>query len=760
MKWLIFFIIKLLIFNTFLVPQSVRHGISPEENQLLRILFKQNGGENWFKKNFWSDTETGNENEWYGISCDKYNTKLIEIKLSDNNLTGKLPENSVLNQLNMPDFETLDLSNNKLKGNIPSWIARFKGLKRLNLSNNELSGRIPSWLGDMENLEELILSGNNFENSIPRELGKLLKLRVLKLDSNNLTGEIPASLLNLNQLEDNCSDLRWNGLYTKNNELIRFLNKKQFESEWENTQTVSPEDIQIVKLEDNIIEITWKPIKYISNNGGYKVFYSPTNSPNNEKKKEINSKTISRIRLDELTSRTKYIIKIQTYTKSHPNNRNKVESIISQCIVASTRGIIISGIVKNPNGKGEPEVILKALDSEEFAITNNNGEYKFNMPLGWSGNIKPFKEGFDFFPLNRDNYKNLQEDRYNEDYTASHNTIISGKVTFKGKGISEVKLIFKNNDSVESEVVTTDREGKYINVVPPKWSGTVTPEREYHLFEPSYEEYISVSSPHIKDYTIQLPFISGRVTDRNGNGIPGVELEFTNVDLNKYEYLSGKAITNNKGDFQNSMLLNWKGDIYPIYKGKHKYIFYPSSMKNKFIEINSRPFDFKIEPDFKVFITVTGNYLILFEEAFDKIYGRKMFTSEITAGYKFSIGLFFWGGYGFYSKKGTSLTLKEPSKWEQHYESLGIGFYKNLSLRFGYDLKFGLTFIHYSEKAFNDKYSASALGYRFDGSVIFKITDHLFSQILVSGLFSNDKIDDISINIGGIKTGIGLGVRF
>ncbi|CAI0397999.1 unnamed protein product [Linum tenue] len=88
-------------------------------------------------------------------------------------------------------YTFLDLSNNRLSGEIPRTLGRLTSLKVLNLSHNQLTGRIPASFGEMRDLESLDLSHNDLDGEIPESMGKLLQLTNLKLSDNNLTGRIP-----------------------------------------------------------------------------------------------------------------------------------------------------------------------------------------------------------------------------------------------------------------------------------------------------------------------------------------------------------------------------------------------------------------------------------------------------------------------------------------------------------------------------------------------------------------------------------------
>ncbi|PON63058.1 Leucine-rich repeat domain containing protein [Trema orientale] len=87
----------------------------------------------------------------------------------------------------------LDLSGNKLSGEIPSELAILEGLQSLNLSGNSLRGSIPNKIGNMTRLESLDLSRNHLSGEIPPGISNLTFLSYLNLSYNNLSGEIPTS---------------------------------------------------------------------------------------------------------------------------------------------------------------------------------------------------------------------------------------------------------------------------------------------------------------------------------------------------------------------------------------------------------------------------------------------------------------------------------------------------------------------------------------------------------------------------------------
>ncbi|CAI9299667.1 unnamed protein product [Lactuca saligna] len=91
----------------------------------------------------------------------------------------------------------MDLSSNKLVGEIPVEITALSMLVGLNLSNNHLSGGIPDNIGNMTSLFSLDLSGNELTGMIPPSMVALTFLSHLNLSHNHLWGRIPSG----NQLQ-------------------------------------------------------------------------------------------------------------------------------------------------------------------------------------------------------------------------------------------------------------------------------------------------------------------------------------------------------------------------------------------------------------------------------------------------------------------------------------------------------------------------------------------------------------------------------
>ncbi|KAG5564565.1 hypothetical protein RHGRI_000671 [Rhododendron griersonianum] len=147
----------------------------------------------------------------------------------------------------LPDFlrtsenlEKLDLSDNRIHGQIPDWVG-FIGKASLCLT-----GHIPASLGDLASLESLDISSNQLTGRIPSQLRSLTFLAVLNLSWNHLHGPIPQGLQ---------FNTFGNGSYAGNLGLCGFPLSKECE---DNQTKVEPPVSQKQEGDSDLDGFTWK----------------------------------------------------------------------------------------------------------------------------------------------------------------------------------------------------------------------------------------------------------------------------------------------------------------------------------------------------------------------------------------------------------------------------------------------------------------------------------------------------------------------
>ena len=115
---------------------------------------------------------------------------ILFMNLSCNSLHRSL--NANMGAFNLKMLESIDLSWNRISGNIPTIFGVFESISSLNLSRNSFGGPIPKSLGELITLDFMDLSHNNLSGAIPKSLEALSHLQYLNLSVNNLSGEIPS----------------------------------------------------------------------------------------------------------------------------------------------------------------------------------------------------------------------------------------------------------------------------------------------------------------------------------------------------------------------------------------------------------------------------------------------------------------------------------------------------------------------------------------------------------------------------------------
>ncbi len=280
---------------------------------------------------------------------------LRELHLSENNLTGPIPPGLA----DIPNLEWLFfgwnrfsgeipselgtasgligifLENNLLSGSIPSQLGGLTGLEELNLSGNFLSGPIPAAIGGMNSLRNLDLSRNSLEGPIPTQIGDLAALEYLHLSANKIVGEVPSQITNLGGLQDDQSRIDFNGLRTADPGVEAFMNVK-FGGGWRDTQTVPPEGLAEGFVTGIATRLTWSPIAYQWNEGGYSVHVALDIGGPYDTISRTLGKQMSDWVLFDLTPSTTYYVKLSTTTEPHPENQNTVVSDLTEPLTITT----------------------------------------------------------------------------------------------------------------------------------------------------------------------------------------------------------------------------------------------------------------------------------------------------------------------------------------------------------------------------------------------------------------------------------------
>ncbi|UCG49616.1 MAG: hypothetical protein JSU94_07515, partial [Phycisphaerales bacterium] len=183
-------------------------------------------------------------------------------------------------------------------------------------------------------------------------------------------------------------------------------------------------------------------------------------------------------------------------------------------------------------------------------FTDYSGKYSATVPYGFTGTVRPAKEGFAFTPSLIE-YAEVTGNIDNQDYIPSLiRFTISGNAGVAG---AVMKGLLGNP--------VTDERGRYSATVPYGWSGTVDPSKRGHSFEPASKRYARViASQTNQDYAAKpvMLTISGRFMI-GSTPIEGVLISADNG--------GGSDVTDAWGRYSLQVPYGWSGAVTPMKEG-------------------------------------------------------------------------------------------------------------------------------------------------------------------------------------------------
>ncbi len=246
-----------------------------------------------------------------------------------------------------------------------------------------------------------------------------------------------------------------------------------------------------------------------------------------------------------LTAEGRYVIFLSSATNLIANDTNAAPDIFIR-----ENGYQISGNAGVPNAT--------ITYSGGSILTDNNGNYSFIAPYGWSGLITPSKIGYTFSPAAINISTPVNADLGSQSFTPAINTYtVSGTL-----GTAGATVTFSGTTSGSAIVSGFS----YSFTVPYGWVGTITPSKTGYTFTPSS---ISISAPGVIADLPGQNFISAlnTYTVSGALGVTGAIVTFSGVT-------SGSA-TVSGSSYSFTVPYGWTGTITPSKAG---HIFTPTSI--------------------------------------------------------------------------------------------------------------------------------------------------------------------------------------
>ena len=159
-------------------------------------------------------------------------------------------------------------------------------------------------------------------------------------------------------------------------------------------------------------------------------------------------------------------------------------------------------------------------------------------------------------------------------------------------------------------------------------------------------------------------------------------------------------------------------------------------------------------------ISISGTMLRPNDGDFRDIYGDTQFMPEIRADVKLFKGLCLRLGYGFYSAEGATPELAFDCSTSQNTLTVGVSYLGKISPRWHWSAGIGVCRLGYKEEALDQEVTGSAWGPAADIGILAFFGRHLLARVDVGYAGAEDTIEDVTVKLGGLKAGAGIGIRF
>lgn len=195
---------------------------------------------------------------------------------------------------------------------------------------------------------------------------------------------------------------------------------------------------------------------------------------------------------------------------------------------------------------GVPGALILGLPGE--VVTDTHGEYAATVPLGWSGELTPKKEGYTFEPSRR-SYRSVTKDLIGQDYTARVRMVaISNVVMVDREPLEGVRIVAEPG----GYSARTDAQGRYRIEVPYGWSGEL-------VFAELDDPEARLPYTNVTSDLIEGPPVRGRsVTISNVVQAGSEPIQGVKVTAKPGEYAT---LTDSQGRYRIQVPYGWSGRL-------------------------------------------------------------------------------------------------------------------------------------------------------------------------------------------------------
>jgi hypothetical protein len=146
---------------------------------------------------------------------------------------------------------------------------------------------------------------------------------------------------------------------------------------------------------------------------------------------------------------------------------------------------------------------------------------------------------------------------------------------------------------------------------------------------------------------------------------------------------------------------------------------------------------------------------------------KEIYTSSITVpgfqlGYHLSKEFYLLTGFEWYSASGNTPAWDWDTELKQKIFSFGGGYLVYLSEKFRLSGDVSVIYLSYTEeiKELALKQSNHCTGFRLDAGLWYRLSKHIRAKLSIGFDNAKDTVEDIRVNLGGLRSGIAIYLTF
>lgn len=160
----------------------------------------------------------------------------------------------------------------------------------------------------------------------------------------------------------------------------------------------------------------------------------------------------------------------------------------------------------------------------------------------------------------------------------------------------------------------------------------------------------------------------------------------------------------------------------------------------------------------RLLVGLEGNLFLPADGRFADLYSSGGIHPGIYTGYRITGRIYIAAGYDYMFHRGETLNTRQNTEITQHTLKLSAGYRGLLSGRLYYRAEAGIFWGFYREEVLERIMEGSGFGVLAEGKLLYPLPWNLRAVVFLGYRYGTDSYEGMSLKLGGVRGGVGLGI--